>query len=632
MSTTRYMENLQSVARSAERRGLRSSLAMLACALLVACGGDSSPPPLPAPTGLAYPETGTWVVGQAITPLTPTVSGTVSSFSVTPALPAGLALDTTSGALTGTPTTPTANATYVITAANSSGSASYSLEFQIGTVDILSGASATRSVVAGTSISIDTVIKPRYLGFSGTLYSRASDANGVFSAPVTVTSNTDGSFTLEAATSSAAGAGSYSGTATLQLCKDPSCSTPQPVPSVTMTYDVQILGPNAAWPGNHLSALTPWNGAPDWQTFQGNSAHSGYVPVTVSPDQIITRWQRGITANLYYNSIVNLATVTTSNGLFYIAGGNMLEARRESDASLVWRYDFSGLQFPSANPPAVSNGVVYIAAGQQSSTSLFAFDAASGALVFTSPMSSQWENYLAPTTGSGGVYTNAGTYGGIYAFNTTGQQLFFANLSQQSAWTPAVDSTTVYAYTGDALTLIDPNSGQVTGRIVDPTFSNYIYVIGGSVVLGTLHSAFAAAYANSILNGGAIGNSLLHFNTSTLTIDWKIKGVYPSTPAYKSGVIFAVNNNPLQLEARSETDGTLLWAWVAPASGDTEFKSEVLLTNNLAFVSTNLSVYAIDLTTHRAVWSYPASGNLALSSNGVLYLEGANTLTAFNAK
>jgi hypothetical protein len=94
----------------------------------------------------------------------------------------------------------------------------------------------------------------------------------------------------------------------------------------------------------------------------------------------------------------------------------------------------------------------------------------------------------------------------------------------------------------------------------------------------------------------------------------------------------AANNNPLRLEARSETDGSLLWSWVPPASGDVGFKSEVLLTKNLAFVSTNLSTYAIDLATHKPVWSYPVIGNLALSSNGVLYLEGINTLTAVNAK
>jgi outer membrane protein assembly factor BamB len=220
----------------------------------------------------------------------------------------------------------------------------------------------------------------------------------------------------------------------------------------------------------------------------------------------------------------------------------------------------------------------------------------------------------------------------MYGFGPTGQQLFFTSLDMQSAWTPAADQDTVYAYFGSRLSLIDPLTGQIKGSIVDPTFTNYIYVIGGSVVLGAPNSAFAAAYDNSWLNGGGIGNSLIHFNTQALTVDWQSAGDYPATPAYNGGVLYAVNNNPMQLEARSETDGSLLWSWVPPASGDVLFESEVLLTKNLAFVSTNLSTYAVDLTTHKTVWSYPVTGNLALSSNGVLYLEGINTLTAINAK
>jgi Putative Ig domain/PQQ-like domain len=605
--------------------------------MLSGCGGGggnpASPLPMtPAPSGLSYPNVGTPVVGVAIPALTPAVTGTVSAYSVTPTLPAGLTIDTTSGAISGTPTAATPNTSYVVKATNSGGSTTATLQFAVGSVDVVSESSITRTVVAGTAVYVDVVIQPRYLQFAGTLYSTASDPNDVFAKPVSVSSNNDGTFTLELASSTAAAPAEYSGAATLKLCSDSDCNNAQPVSSVSTNYDVLVMSPTSNWPGDNQTALTAWANAPDWQTFQGNSAHTGFVPVTISPDQLITRWQHGVTANQYFNSLVNLATVTTNKGMYYIAGGNALEARKELDASLVWRYDFSGLAFPSANPPAVSNGIVYIAAGQQSSTYMFAFDAISGSLIFRSQMSSQWENYLAPTVGSDGVYTNAGTYGGMYGFAPSGQQLFFTPLDQQSAWTPAADEDSVYAYSGSRLSLVDPVTGLVKGSIVDPTFTNYIYVVGGSVVLGAANSAFAAAYDNSWLNGGGIGNSLIHFNTQALAVDWQSAGDYPANPAYNSGVLYAANNNPLRLEARSETDGSLLWSWVPPASGDVGFKSEVLLTKNLAFVSTNLSTYAIDLATHKPVWSYPVTGNLALSSNGVLYLEGINTLTAVNAK
>ena len=174
--------------------------------------------------------------------------------------------------------------------------------------------------------------------------------------------------------------------------------------------------------------------------FQGNAAHTGYVPVTVNPDKFSTRWTLPAVSGLATSYSYGLpAAPTTASGQLFVAGGNFLYARKEFDGSLVWQYDFSGLQFPSVNPPAAADGAVYIAAGQQTSTLLFALNTADGTLRFKTPMSSQWEHYLAPTIGPDGIYTNAGTYGGLFAFDQTGQQLFFDGMAQTSMWTPAVD-------------------------------------------------------------------------------------------------------------------------------------------------------------------------------------------------
>ncbi len=82
----------------------------------------------PAPTSLAYLLTTiTGVVGQAITPDTPTISGAVSSYSVSPALPAGLSLNASTGTISGAPTTVTPQAFYTVTAASSSGSTTAAL-------------------------------------------------------------------------------------------------------------------------------------------------------------------------------------------------------------------------------------------------------------------------------------------------------------------------------------------------------------------------------------------------------------------------------------------------------------------------------------------------------------------------
>jgi len=586
--------------------------------VLYACGGGGGPSGNAPQVSYTSPQI--YVVNQSIKPLTPTISGTVTAFSVSPALPTGLTLNTMTGTISGTPTLAAPPTDYTITAMNTYGASTTTLHFSVGAVAVQSGA-ISRMVVAGTAVYPQVTISPQYLTFTGTLYAKAADSGAVFVAPVTVTPS-GGSYTLELATQPATTAGSYAGQVVVSLCLDPACASPQVVPNLTVNYNVQALTPNSPWLGNHLTTLAQIPGAPEWSTFQGNAAHTGYVPVTLDPDQFGTRWQLTVPSFVYFNGQFNLATVTTAGGSFFIAGGNAVTAHSEYDGSQLWRYDFSGLPFPSSNPPAVSDGTVYVAAGQQSSTFFFALKASDGSVVFRSPMSSQWENYLAPTVGPGGVYTDAGTYGGLYAFDYQGNQLYFASTSQQSTWTPAVDGTSVYAYTGDRLQVFDPVSGAVKASIADPTFTNYIYEIGGSAVLGAPNSVFAAAYGNKFLNGGTIGNSLVHFNVKTQSVDWSVKGDYPATPAYDSGVVYIVNNNPLRVEARTEGDASLNWSWTPPAAGDTEFKSEVLLTQNVVIVSTNLSTYAIDRGTHHTVWSYPAAGNLALSSNGILYVEG----------
>jgi hypothetical protein len=83
------------------------------------------------PTNLSYPSPRTYAVGTAITPLDPTVTGTPTGYSVSPALPAGLTLDTTTGRISGTPTAVAPQSAYVITASNISGATSFTLTLTI---------------------------------------------------------------------------------------------------------------------------------------------------------------------------------------------------------------------------------------------------------------------------------------------------------------------------------------------------------------------------------------------------------------------------------------------------------------------------------------------------------------------
>jgi hypothetical protein len=118
---------------------MRRSFAILLAAvtaMLSACGGGGggggggSPPPPAAPSSLSYSSPQALRTDAAAN-LAPTVSGTVSSYSVTPALPSGLALNGTTGVITGTPTVETATATYAVSATNAGGSTTFGLVLRV---------------------------------------------------------------------------------------------------------------------------------------------------------------------------------------------------------------------------------------------------------------------------------------------------------------------------------------------------------------------------------------------------------------------------------------------------------------------------------------------------------------------
>ena len=89
-----------------------------------------------APSALTYsPTSFTLTKGTAMTTVTPTTSGgPVTSWSVSPSLPAGLSLDSSTGAISGTPTAVTSSATYTVTASNTGGSTTADLTIVVNDV------------------------------------------------------------------------------------------------------------------------------------------------------------------------------------------------------------------------------------------------------------------------------------------------------------------------------------------------------------------------------------------------------------------------------------------------------------------------------------------------------------------
>jgi hypothetical protein len=461
-------------------------------------GGGGGAPPQSAPSDLSYASPVVLTEGVEAPTISPTVTGSVTAYSISPALPAGLLLDGNSGQITGTPTALTPGATYTVMATNAAGSTTFALPIAVVTVGV-APAQISRLVAVGTPVVIQLAVQSQSL--TGTLYVTASDSFNLFVPAVNVTSTANG-YAVALTVSTAIAAGHYSGNVLLTLCHDAACTLPQTPASIDVPFNVQVLSATGTWPGNNTPPLAAWSGVADWTMFQGNAAHTGYVPAATDPNTFTTRWQGGPTLSNAPNNLNGAFayTLTTDGGQLYIAVGTTLYALKELDASQVWSYNVSGLPYPSVNPPAEANGTVYMAAGQQTSTYLFALDETDGAIVFQSAMSSQWEHYFAPTIGPDGVYTNAGTYGGLYGFDFSGNLLFFnRSLLQVSQWTPAADDSHVYSYAFN-LTVCDPVTGAIQDTIADPNSQDFNYFADGSAVLGAPGSVFAASYANAYIN------------------------------------------------------------------------------------------------------------------------------------
>src|SRR5262249_23766950 len=98
---------------------------VLAALLLTGCGGGggSDSPPAPPAASLSYSSPLVFVVGGAITPVKPTMPGTLTNFTISPALPNGLFLDPATGILSGTPAEIRSVETYTVSAFAGGGNA-----------------------------------------------------------------------------------------------------------------------------------------------------------------------------------------------------------------------------------------------------------------------------------------------------------------------------------------------------------------------------------------------------------------------------------------------------------------------------------------------------------------------------
>lgn len=218
------------------------------------------------PTIVYTPNNNTYTVAQAITTWTPTVlTGTPTSYSISPGLPAGLSFNTSNGVITGTPTATSPTTTYTVTASNAGGSSNTTITIKVVNppAPVISYSPSSNSYITGIAISTWT---PTNTGgtvaswsISGALpvgLSFNTSTGAITGTPTAITSST--TYTVTA--TNAGGSGSTNITITV--------NPPAPVISYSPSSNTYVLGTAiSAWtPTNTGGAATSWSISPGLPT------------------------------------------------------------------------------------------------------------------------------------------------------------------------------------------------------------------------------------------------------------------------------------------------------------------------------------------------------------------------------
>jgi outer membrane protein assembly factor BamB len=370
--------------------------------------------------------------------------------------------------------------------------------------------------------------------------------------------------------------------------------------------EVTLLArPTADW-----SAVTQ-----DWVTYQGNAEHTGFVPATLDPVVFAVSWERVIAPGAALNA------PAAAEGRVFVSTSSYFGTQRIHAVDAVsgaerWSYNFGPIH--SVDPPAYANGSVYLTTGGHQDSFVWRFDAATGAIQFKSPYENQWSRWHAPVVIGPTLYMAGGYYGGMYAFDAgDGTRRWFAELTQYDWFTPAVGNGLVYAFLNPGPTMRAVNA--VTGAV------EYDIPIQELVGLDLDRTPVLGGSSNLLT---AQGGRLISFDLANRRVGWILTGSFTGQPVLGEGVIYTFNGG--DLEARRESDGSLLWSYALP---ETFVMRKLLATRNLVFVSDGTRTFAVDIGARLQAWSYPAGGHLALTRDGLLLIARADgTLTALDVK
>ena len=116
---------------------------------------------------------------------------------------------------------------------------------------------------------------------------------------------------------------------------------------------------------------------------------------------------------------------------------------------------------------------------------------------------------------------------------------------------------------------------------------------------------------------------LSSFDITNKNIFWSDGKGYKGQPAFDGKFIYAVKNSRLIV---LDQQGKQIWNWY---KDNENIQSNIIVTDNLVFVSTQKNTYAISKKTREAVWNVNVSGELAMGMGHLYILDVSGMLYSY---
>ena len=539
-----------------------------------------------APSSLTFsPNSFTLTKGTAMTTVTPSASGgPVTSWSVSPSLPAGLSMDSSTGAISGTPTAITSSASYTITASNTGGNTTASVTIEVNDIapSSITYNPSSLSLVKNTAM---TTVTPTSSGGAVTSWSVSpalpsglsidSSTGAISGTPTAITSSA--TYTVTASNTG----GSATATVTI-LVNDEAPSISYSPSSLTLTKGVAMTN---VTPTSTAGAATSWSVSPSLPSGLSLDTSTGVISgtptaVTSSTSYTVTASNAGgsgtTTVTVQVNDVAPSSITYTPNSFTLTKDTTMSTVTPTTSGGAVTQWSIS---------PTLPTGL--------------SFSTSTGAISGTPTTTSSSTSYTVTASNTGGSATAIVT--------------IQVNIAAPSSITYSPSSLTLAK--GVAMTTVTPSAsgGPVSSWSISPTLpSGLTFDTSTGAISGTPTAVSSStAYTVTATNAGGSG-------TATVTI--AVNDISPSSVTYSPSTLTLTKNTAMTTVTPTSSGGAVTsWSISATLPSGLSFDTSSGAISGTPTVVTSATTFTVTASN--------TGGSATTTVTVVVYDEAPSSIT-----